>query len=130
MSRTVIATRSAPGAIGPYSQGTVAAGSLVFTAGQIPLNPATGELVAGDIRAQTRQVLENIRAILEAGGSDLAGVVKTTVFLKDLADFAAMNEVFAEFFPQAPPARSAVEVARLPRDVRVEIEAIGVVRAR
>ncbi|HTR98991.1 MAG TPA: RidA family protein [Bacteroidota bacterium] len=130
MSRTVIATRSAPGAIGPYSQGTVAAGSLVFTAGQIPLNPATGELVAGDIRVQTRQVLENIRAILEAGGSDLAGVVKTTVFLKDLADFAAMNEVFAEFFPQAPPARSAVEVARLPRDVRVEIEAIGVVRAR
>jgi len=130
MSTTVIATRSAPGAIGPYSQGTVAGGSLVFTAGQIPLNPATGELVTGDIRVQTRQVLENIRAILEAGGSDLAGVVKTTVFLKDLADFAAMNEVFAEFFPTAPPARSAVEVARLPRDVRVEIEAIGVVRAR
>ena len=130
MSTTVIATRSAPGAIGPYSQGTVAGGPLVFTAGQIPLNPATGELVTGDIRVQTRQVLENIRAILEAGGSDLAGVVKTTVFLKDLADFAAMNEVFAEFFPTAPPARSAVEVARLPRDVRVEIEAIGVVRAR
>ena len=130
MSKTMIATKSAPGAIGPYSQGTVAAGSLVFTAGQIPLNPATGELVAGDIRAQTRQVLENLRAILEAGGSDLSSVVKTTVFLKDLSDFAAMNEVFAEFFPGTPPARSAVEVARLPRDVRVEIEAIGVVRSR
>ena len=130
MSKTVIATKSAPGAIGPYSQGTVAAGSLVFTAGQIPLNPATGELVAGDIRAQTRQVLENLRAILEAGGSDLSSVVKTTVFLRDLSDFAAMNEVFAEFFTGAPPARSTVEVARLPRDVRVEIEAIGVVRSR
>jgi len=127
MSKTVIATKSAPGAIGPYSQGTVAAGSLVFTAGQIPLNPATGELVAGDIRAQTRQVLENLRAILE---SDLSSVVKTTVFLRDLSDFAAMNEVFAEFFTGAPPARSTVEVARLPRDVRVEIEAIGVVRSR
>jgi len=130
MSKSVIATRSAPGAIGPYSQGTVAEGRFVFTAGQIPLDPATGEIVAGDIRAQTRQVLENLRAILEAGGSDIASVVKTTVFLKDLADFAPMNEVFAEFFTQAPPARSTVEVARLPRDVRVEIEAIGVVRAR
>ena len=130
MSKTVIATKGAPGAIGPYSQGTFAAGTLLFTAGQIPLNPATGELAGEDIRTQTRQVLENLRAILEAGGSDLASVVKTTVFLKDLADFAAMNEVFAEFFPQAPPARSAVEVARLPRDVRVEIEAIGVVRPR
>jgi len=130
MSKTVITTKGAPGAIGPYSQGTVASGGLVFTAGQIPLNPATGELVAGDIRAQTRQVLENLRAILEAGGSDIASVVKTTVFLKDMSEFAAMNEVFAEFFPQAPPARSTVEVARLPRDVRVEIEAIGTVRAR
>lgn len=130
MNKTVITTKGAPGAIGPYSQGTVASGGLVFTAGQIPLNPATGELVAGDIRAQTRQVLENLRAILEAGGSDIASVVKTTVFLKDMSEFAAMNEVFAEFFPQAPPARSTVEVARLPRDVRVEIEAIGAVRAR
>lgn len=130
MSKTVIATNGAPGAIGPYSQGTVAPGGLLFTAGQIPINPATGDLVAGDIRAQTRQVLENLRAILEAGGSDLPSVVKTTVFLKDLEDFAAMNEVFGEFFPQAPPARSTVEVSRLPRDVRVEIEAIGVVRSR
>jgi len=130
MSKTVIATKGAPGAIGPYSQGTVSPGGLVFTAGQIPLNPATGEIVAGDIRAQTRQVLENLKAILEAGGSDLSSVVKTTVFLKDLSDFAAMNEVFAEYFPVAPPARSAVEAARLPRDVRVEIEAIGVVRSR
>ncbi|HUI09737.1 MAG TPA: RidA family protein [Bacteroidota bacterium] len=130
MSKSVIATAGAPGAIGPYSQGTVAPGGFVFTAGQIPLNPATGELVGGDIRVQTRQVLENLRAILEAGGSDLSSVVKTTVFLKDLSDFAAMNEIFAEFFPQAPPARSAVEVARLPRDVRIEIEAIGVVRSR
>ena len=130
MEKTVIATAKAPAAIGPYSQGNAAPQGLVFTAGQIPLNPATGELVAGDIRAQTRQVMENLKAILETGGSDLASVVKTTVFLKDMADFAGMNEVFALYFPSSPPARSTVEVARLPRDVRVEIEAIGITRSR
>ena len=126
MSKTIIATTKAPGAIGPYSQGTVTSHGFVFTAGQIPLNPATGELVAGDIRAQTRQVMENVKAILEAGGSDLASVVKTTVFLKDMADFGGMNEVFAEYFREAPPARSTVEAARLPRDVRVELSLIHI----
>jgi 2-iminobutanoate/2-iminopropanoate deaminase len=127
MQRGVVSTTRAPAAIGPYSQGVVAGPGLVFTAGQIPIVPATGELVQGDIKAQTKQVLENIRAILEAAGSDLGSVVKTTVFLKDLTDFAAVNEVYAGFFPQSPPARSTVEVARLPRDVRVEIEAVAVV---
>ena len=130
MGKTIIATTKAPGAIGPYSQGTVTPQGLVFTAGQIPLNPATGDLITGDIKAQTRQVMENLKAILEAGGSDLASVVKTTVYLKDMADFGGMNEVFAEYFREAPPARATVEVARLPRDVRVEIDAIGIVRPR
>jgi 2-iminobutanoate/2-iminopropanoate deaminase len=130
MEKTVIATLKAPAAIGPYSQGNATPQGLVFTAGQIPLNPATGELVPGDIKAQTRQVMENLKAILEAGGSDLASVVKTTVFLKEMADFAGMNEVFALYFPASPPARSTVEVARLPRDVRVEIEAVGITRSR
>jgi 2-iminobutanoate/2-iminopropanoate deaminase len=103
---------------------------LLFTAGQIPLDPATGQLVSGDIRVQTRQVLENLKAILEAGGSGLAGVIKTTVFLKDMGEFAAMNDVYAGYFPEAPPARSTVQVARLPRDVSVEIEAIALVGAR
>ena len=130
MERTLVSTPAAPAAIGPYSQGIVAAGTLVFTAGQIPIVPATGELVQGDIRAQTRQVLENVRAILETAGAGLGSVAKTTVFMKDLAEFAAMNEVYAQFFPKDPPARSTVEVARLPRDVRVEIEAVAVVPAR
>ena len=127
MNRTVISTPKAPGAIGPYSQGIVARNGLLFTAGQIPINPATGEILSSDIRAQTRQVLENLRAILEAGGSDLARVVKTTVYMKDLGEFAAMNEVYGEYFRESPPARSTVEVARLPRDVRVEIDAVGLV---
>ena len=130
MERAVIATRSAPGAIGPYSQGIVTAQGMIYTAGQIPLNPATGELVAGDIRVQTRQVMENLKAILEAGGARMASVVKTTVYLKDMGEFAAMNEVYGEYFPSAPPARSTVEVARLPRDVKVEIEAVAVVSPR
>jgi 2-iminobutanoate/2-iminopropanoate deaminase len=130
MTRTVIATGNAPRAIGPYSQGIAAGTGLVFTAGQIPLIPATGELAAGDIRVQTRQALENVRAILEAGGSRLAAVVKITVFMTDLSEFGAMNEVYAEFFPDAPPARSTVQVSRLPRDVKVEIEAIGLVNSR
>lgn len=100
---------------------------MVFTAGQIPLDPQTGQLVAGDIKAQTRQALMNVQAILEAGGASLQSVVKTTVFLKDMNEFPAMNEVYGEFFKSDPPARSTVEVARLPRDVRVEIDAIAMV---
>jgi 2-iminobutanoate/2-iminopropanoate deaminase len=130
MEKTIISTPNAPAAIGPYSQGVVAPQGIVFTAGQIPINPATGELVSGDIRIQTRQVIENLKAILERGGSDLASVVRTTVYLKDMGDFAGMNEVYAEFFRESPPARSTVEVARLPRDVRVEIDAIGITRSR
>lgn len=130
MERHCIVTPTAPAAIGPYSQGVKANGALLFTAGQIPLDPATGELVTGDIRIQTRRVLENLKAVLEAGRSNLAAVVKTTVFLKDMGEFAAMNEVYAGYFPTDPPARSTVEVARLPRDVRVEIEAIALTGER
>ncbi len=127
MQHTIISTPNAPGAIGPYSQGVAVQGTLVFTAGQIPLHPASGELVTGDIAAQTRQVLENVKAILEAAGASLGSVVKTTVFLKDMNDFAGMNAVYATFFRENPPARSTIEVARLPKDVRVEIEAVATV---
>lgn len=120
-----ISTDRAPAAIGPYSQAIVA-GNLVFTAGQIPLDPATGQLVEGDIAAQTERVMQNIRAILEAAGTSLAKVVKTTVFLADMNDFAAMNEVYARYFADHRPARSTVQAGRLPRDVRVEIEAVAV----
>ena len=126
MDKKIVETAHAPAAIGPYSQGVVA-GEYVFTAGQIALVPGTSELAGAGIRAQTRQAIENVKAILESGGSDLAHVVKTTVYLKDLNEFAQMNEVYGQFFAQQPPARSTVEVARLPRDVRVEIEAIGLV---
>jgi 2-iminobutanoate/2-iminopropanoate deaminase len=125
MTRECISTPNAPAAIGPYSQGISAGGTFLFTAGQIPLDPASGQLVEGDIRVQTRRVMENLKAILTAGGSGLSAVVKTTVFLKDMGEFTAMNEVYATYFPQKPPARSTVEVARLPRDVRVEIEAVA-----
>lgn len=124
MSRSVISTAAAPAAIGPYSQ-AIRTGNLVFVSGQIPLDPASGQLVEGDIRAQTRQVLGNLSAILEATASTLAKAVKTTVYLRDLADFAAMNEVYAEFFDNAPPARATVQVTRLPRDVAVEIDLIA-----
>jgi 2-iminobutanoate/2-iminopropanoate deaminase len=123
--RVVVSTPSAPAAIGPYSQ-AVSVPPFVFTAGQVAIVPATGQLAGDDIRTQTRQVLENISAILRAAGTSVGLVVKTTVFLKDMAEFQAMNEVYAEFFPSSPPARSTVEVARLPRDVRVEIEAIAI----
>ncbi len=129
MQQNVVSTKNAPAAIGPYSQGVVAPQRLVFTAGQIAIVPSTGSLVEGDVRAQTKQVLENLRAILEAAGSGLGSVVKTTVYLKDMGDFAAMNEVYAGYFPQTPPARSTVEVSRLPRDVRVEIDAVAIVPA-
>ncbi len=122
--KQIIGTDKAPAAIGPYSQG-VEAGGLVITSGQIPLDPATGKFPDG-IREQTRQSLANVQAILAAAGTDLAHVLKTTVFLKDMNDFAAMNEVYATFFPEgAYPARSAVEVARLPKDALVEIEVIA-----
>jgi len=125
--RTVIATPRAPAAIGPYSQAIIGEGRLIFTAGQIPLDPATGAIAATDIAGQTRQVLGNLRAVLEAAGSGMAHTVKTTVFLADMNDFAAMNTVYKEFFPSDPPARSAIQVSRLPKDVLVEIEAVALV---
>ena len=119
-----IATAQAPQAIGPYSQAVVSNG-LAYLSGQIPLDPATGQIVEGDIAAQTARVLENLKAVLAACGSSLDQVLKTTVYLKDLGEFARMNDVYARYFPAAPPARSTVEVARLPRDARVEIDAIA-----
>lgn len=117
-------TDGAPEAIGPYSQAIIV-GNLVFTAGQTPLDPATMKLVEGDVAAQTARALDSIRAVLEAAGTSLDNVVKTTVFLKDMNDFPAMNEVYARYFGDHRPARSTVEVARLPMDARVEIEAIA-----
>lgn len=126
-SREVVATEAAPAAIGPYSQ-AVRVGNLVFCSGQIALDAKSGQLVApDDVVAQTRQVLANLRAVLEAAGAGMAQVVKTTIFLVDLGDFAAVNQVYGESFSSAPPARATVEVSRLPRDARVEIEAIAVV---
>ena len=125
LERRIIATDKAPAAVGPYSQ-AVRVDNSIFTAGQIALDPATGKLIEGDIAAQTRQVLQNISAVLEAAGSSLAQVIKTTVYLTDMDDFAAMNQVYAEFFPADPPARTTVQVARLPLGARVEIEAIAV----
>jgi 2-iminobutanoate/2-iminopropanoate deaminase len=124
--KEIIATDKAPGAIGPYSQ-AVKAGNLVFCSGQIPIDPATGEFVSDDVAEQTRQVLINLSAVLEAAGTGLHNVVKTTVFLADMNDFAAMNEVYAEFFSENKPARATVQAARLPKDARVEIECIALV---
>ena len=123
MSKKVIATEKAPGAIGPYSQ-AMRIGNMIFTSGQIPLNSATGEMVT-EIAAATKQSLENVKAILEVEGATMDNVIKTTVFLSDMNNFVAMNEVYATYFPQNPPARSAVEVARLPKDAVVEIEVIA-----
>lgn len=120
-----IATEHAPQALGPYSQ-ALRAGGFIYCSGQIPLNPATGTVDATTIEGQTRQAIENLRHVLEAGGSSLAKVVKTTVFIKDMNDFAALNAVYAELFGETRPARSCVEVARLPKDVKVEIECIAV----
>jgi 2-iminobutanoate/2-iminopropanoate deaminase len=126
MRKTVIATDRAPAAIGPYSQG-IRSGNLIFTTGQIPLDPATQQVVASNIKDQTTQVLENLKAVLEAGGSGLERVVKATVFLKDLSDFADMNEVYGAYLAKngAPPARTTVEVSRLPKDVLIEIDLIA-----
>ncbi len=124
MSKRVIKTEQAPPAIGPYSQAIVGNG-LVFAAGQIPLDPRTGQLVPGDVRVQTRRVLDNLKAVLEAAGSSMDKVVKTTVFLCTLNDFGAMNEIYGEYFRENPPARATVQVAKLPRDAAVEIEAVA-----
>ena len=127
MDRQIITTAKAPAAIGPYSQ-AVRAGDFVFTAGQIPLDPVTGKLVEGSIETQTRQVLANLSAILQAAGTSLANAVKTTVFLADMGDFKAMNGVYAEFLPAAPPARSTVQVAVLPMGARIEIEVVAILK--
>lgn len=124
MSKQAISTPSAPAAIGPYSQ-AVRSGNLVFLSGQIPLDPATGKIVEGEVAVQTARVLQNLSAILDAAGSSMAQVLKTTVYLKDMADFGVMNEVYARFFTDIPPARATVEVARLPRNVSVEIDLIA-----
>lgn len=124
--REKIQTKAAPQAIGPYSQ-AISANGLVYASGQIPIDPGTGEFVSGGIREQTEQVLRNLSAVLEAAGSGLDRVVKTTVFLADMQEFTAMNEVYAQFFVNDPPARATVQAARLPRDARVEIDAIALV---
>ena len=122
--REVIATNDGPKAIGPYSQ-AIKANGFVFLSGQIALHPATQQLIEGDVAAQTERVLQNLAGVLKAAGSSLQEVVKTTVFLKNMSDFAAMNEVYGRHFTQAPPARSTVEVARLPKDVLIEIDVIA-----
>lgn len=124
--REVIATDQAPRAIGPYSQ-AIRAGNLLFCSGQIPIDPATGEFVSGGVAEQTEQVMRNLSAVLKAGQSSLKQVVKTTVFLADMDDFTAMNEVYGRFFGENPPARATVQAARLPRDAKVEIEAIALI---
>lgn len=125
MAYEVIHTNDAPAAIGPYSQ-AIKAGNLLFVSGQVPFVPATGEIVEGDVKAQTAQSLKNLQAILKEAGADFSNVVKTTVFIKDMNEFAQVNEVYAEYFGENKPARACVEVARLPRDVKVEIELIAV----
>ncbi len=124
MKKQVIQTANAPAAIGPYSQ-AIRAGDLLFVSGQIPLDPKTGELVKSGVADETKKVLENLKAILEAAGGSFGDVVKTTIFLKDMNNFSVVNEVYGSFFPQPFPARATVEVARLPRDVNVEIDVIA-----
>lgn len=124
MGKKVIQTEKAPKPIGPYSQ-AIRAGNFIFLSGQIPIDPKTGELVKGDIRQQTQQVLENIRGVLESQGLGMQDVVKVNIFLKDMGNFNEMNEVYATYFSSSPPARSTVEVAKLPRNADIEIEAIA-----
>lgn len=125
MSKEIVTTENAPAAVGPYSQAVVT-GELVYTSGQIALHPSSGELVEGDIRTQTRQALENLKSVLEGAGSSLERAIKTTVFLQDISDYSAMNEVYGEFFTSNQPARSAVEVGALPLGAQIEIEAVAV----
>jgi 2-iminobutanoate/2-iminopropanoate deaminase len=125
LEKKIVKTDNAPAAIGPYSAG-VAAGTFVFTAGQIGLDPKSGQMVEGGVEAEAKRALTNLKGILEAAGSSLGNVVKTTVFLKDMADFTKVNAVYAEFFVENPPARSAVQVAALPKNALVEIEAIAI----
>ena len=128
MARTIIHTDQAPAPIGPYSQAVSASGSTLFTSGQIPIDPASGELIDGGIEAQTRQVFSNLHAVLAAGGASFDQVVKVSVFLRDMGDFPAVNAIYADYFPgENTPARSTVEVARLPKDVGIEIDMIAVV---
>ena len=122
-----IITDKAPAPIGPYSQAVLVDGKFLYLAGQIPIDPISGKMIEGDVKLQTRQVLKNIEAVLLAAGASFQSVVKTTVFLKDMNDFAAMNEVYSEFLSTSAPARSTIEVARLPRDARVEIETVAVI---
>ncbi len=126
MGKRVIQTEKAPKAIGPYSQ-AIQAGNFLFLSGQIPIDPKTGESVKGDIRQQTRQVLENIKGVLESQKLGMEDVIKVTIFLKDIGNFNQVNEVYAAYFPSSPPARSTVEVAKLPRDAGIEIEAIALI---
>ena len=126
MKRQIISTTEAPSAIGPYSQ-AVQAGGMLFVSGQIPIDPASGELVQGGVEAETRQVLNNLKAILEAAGSSLEKVVKATLFIADMNQFGTINAIYAEYFQTDPPARACVEVARLPKDVQIEIEAVALV---
>jgi endoribonuclease L-PSP, putative len=125
MGKTILSTEYAPGAIGPYSQG-IAVGNMVFTSGQLPINPVNGQLITDDIREATKQAIENVQAILSQSGVVLDDVVKTTIFVKDLADFSAINEVYSTYFKENCPARSCVQVAKLPLDALLEIEAIAV----
>jgi len=124
--KEIISTENAPGAIGPYSQ-AIKAGGFIFCSGQIPIDPATGTFVSDNVSEQTDQVLKNLSAVLEAAGSNLDGVVKTTVFLADMNDFGEMNEVYGKYFDTNKPARATVQAARLPRDARVEIECIALI---
>ena len=126
MKKKVIQTETAPKAIGPYSQ-AIQAGNFLFLSGQIPLDPKTGELVKGDIQQQTKQVLENLKGVLGSEKLEMKDVVKVTIFLKDIGNFNQVNEVYATYFPSSPPARSTVQVAKLPRDAEIEIEAIALI---
>jgi 2-iminobutanoate/2-iminopropanoate deaminase len=126
MERQIISTENAPAAVGPYSQ-AVRIGNLVYTAGQLGMDPKTGKLVEDSVEAQTRQALSNLSAILEAAGTTVSNVIKTTIFLRDMGDFAVVNRVYAEFFPSAPPARSTVQVAALPLGGQVEIEVVAAI---